>query len=58
MVDGEAVENVEITLRFAIRAWENEGGALRYDWIAQNGEESDELFDSIEEARRDIKDRY
>lgn len=58
MADGEAVANYEVTVRYAIRKWDQGGGGDTYDWIADNGDESDELFPSVDEAIYDIKGRH
>ena len=31
---------------------------VQYDWTTANGDSSDELFDSIEDAERDLRRRY
>lgn len=51
--DGKAVANVEYTRRLAIRQWLGDDNIVRYDWMDDSGDESFELFDSVEDARRD-----
>lgn len=57
MADGDVVKNIEVKLRFAIRenAWDDE---VRYDWYDDRGDESDEVFETVEEAELDIRGRF
>lgn len=47
------VKTVEVTKRVDIREWPMGDGVFKYDWVDSNGGESDELFDTIEEAEED-----
>lgn len=58
MANGDAVRNVEFTVRYAIREWLIDDVELQYDWIDDAGRESDELFPSVESAEDDIRDRH
>lgn len=58
MADGDAVKNLEFTVRYAIREWDYYKDGPKYDWIRDDGRDSDELFDSIEDAEYDIKGRH
>lgn len=42
-----------VALNVTIREWNGQ-----FDWIASNGDESDELFDSVDEAENDARGRY
>ena len=56
-LDGEYVEEGELILGWAIRAY-HDGDKVQYDWIADRADgdydESDDYFDSIEEAKEDL----
>lgn len=53
--DGEAVASGEFTGTWHVRQWAYDD-SVRYDWIADTVgggyEESDELYDTIDEAKR------
>jgi hypothetical protein len=51
--DGEVVEEGVVTVEYVIRAWQVDG-ETRFDWVADHGD-SDELFETIEEAVQDVK---
>jgi hypothetical protein len=57
MADGAVVHRGTVTVHFDVREWqvgESRGEPeLRYDWIADTGNESAETFDSIEQATTD-----
>lgn len=50
-MDGDIVEEGTVEVGYIIRGWDQEDGSRLYDWIAAT--ESDELYETIEEARRD-----
>lgn len=50
--DGAVVKRIEHVRGFDIRQWDQDGGVM-YDWQDDSGDESDELFESIEEAEAD-----
>lgn len=52
--DGETVDTFNVLVGVDIRAWDQDGVTM-YDWIT-DASESDELFDSIEEAARAARD--
>lgn len=56
--DGGVVASGEETVGWSIRQWKQDDGTIQYDWIADrvggDYSESDELFDSIEEAKADL----
>jgi len=57
MADGDAVKNLEFTVRYAIREWDY-GGKTRYDWTRDDGSDSFELFETIEDAEYDIRSKH
>lgn len=54
MVDGEIVEQFEIVSNVTIRAWDQGEDGIMYDW-SSDGNESSELFNTVEEAKEDAK---
>ena len=53
------VETFTVKVRVTITRYEMDGGeADKFDWVASNGDESHELFDSAEEARADAEGYY
>lgn len=54
----DVVENYEVTLRFGIREFAKVGGTTVYDWFCDNGLDSDQGFESVEDAIADIKARF
>lgn len=57
--DGGIVMSVSVEITASVRSWKmDEPGWYRYDWEASNGDESDELFNSAEEAADDFRERY
>ena len=59
MNDIEIVNKGTIGFRFEIRKGPlDDPGEFWFDWIASNGDESDETFDSEEEATADVTRRY
>ena len=55
MGDMDIVDSYDVTTTVYIRRWEMGAVDVRYDWIDSGGRESIELFDSIEEAKRDAE---
>lgn len=53
MASLETVKKFTIEVGVTIREYDGQ-----YDWCLSNGEESDELFDSIAEAERDVRYRF
>lgn len=53
--DGETVHEGSIVVGYSIRAWEDGDEQFRYDWICDSGRDSDELFESIADAVRDVR---
>lgn len=53
--DGETVAEFEVKVGVIIRAWDQDGETM-YDWIS-DASESDELFETIEEAATAARDR-
>jgi hypothetical protein len=52
--DGEVVFRGEVTVEYEIRAWsQGDGEDDMYDWLADSGEESGSLFQTLAEAKRD-----
>lgn len=49
MSDGDTVKTGSITVGYVIRQW-----GEQYDWVSDRGE-SDELFESIEEAEQNAR---
>lgn len=45
------VNEVALTVHFSVTEWEMDDGSFKYDWVASNGDESAELFDTAEEAK-------
>ena len=58
MGDGETVHTVTQQTTYSVRLWDRGAGDFAYDWVASNGDESDELFDSLADAVYDIKGRH
>lgn len=60
MADGDAVKNLEFTVRYAIREWQHSDTAsgFVYNWVDDSGEDSFELFPTLEEAEADIRGRH
>jgi hypothetical protein len=57
--DIEIVDEGVIEFRYSIRKGPlDDSGEFWFDWIASNGDESDETFDSEEEATADVTRRY
>ena len=56
--DGKTVAEGSFLCHWNIRQWPQHDGTFAYDWIADtargNYDESDELFDSIEDAKEDL----
>lgn len=52
-MNSDIVKEFEVTINVAIREYDGQ-----YDWVMSNGDESDELFDSIAEAREDVERRF
>ena len=50
--DGEAVLTGVVEVEFTVHAWNIEG-VDKFDWMAESGRESTELFDSADEAFND-----
>lgn len=55
ITDGQTVAEGAVVARYIVRAY-NVDGEIKYDWVADNWD-SDELFDSIEEAQDDARSR-
>lgn len=56
LVHGEVVETFDVTVEVDIRSFLVDG-EWRYDWFADSGLESDEWYQTIDEAIRDAQDR-
>lgn len=54
--EGDTVAGGAFTVRYKIRVW-GVDGEQRFDWLRQDGEDSDTFFDSVDEAIEDAK-RY
>lgn len=52
----KVVDQGVLELRFVVR--EHEGLEYPFDWMLSTGQDSDELFESIEEAIADVTRRY
>ena len=52
--DGGVVKTVTMCVDYDIRAWIQDDGTYMYDWMNERGDESDVLFDTIEEAEGDF----
>lgn len=50
MTGGEIIETGTVEVDYVIREWVDDDGSKVYDWIAAT--DSDEFYDSLEEARR------
>lgn len=46
-----------VEVDYSVYGYEMDDGSSKYDWTASNGTESDELFDSADEAEQDAKRR-
>lgn len=59
MTDIQIVSSGTVEFSFDIRKGPlDDSGEFWYDWIAGNGDESDETFDSEAEAIADVTRRY
>lgn len=59
MSDIEIVDSGVIEFHYEIRRGPlDDSGEFWYDWVAGNGDESDETFDSEAEAHADVTRKY
>lgn len=59
MSEVEIVDEGVIEFRYFIRKGTlDDSGEFWYDWVAGNGDESDETFDSAEEATSEVTRLY
>lgn len=49
---------IEIPIKVTVRSFTFDRGDIGYDWIASNGDDSDQWFETAEEAEEDARSRY
>lgn len=54
----KVVDTGVIEVRYTITEYPMDDGTFSYDWTAGDGDESDELFYSMEDARQDVERKY